>query len=189
MGTVRTLGSAFTENIPDINWRFVLGLGPFFCLYGFELMASAPTELLDLVKETVEPMGYELVGVELVSRKKFGLLFRVYIDKETGIDVDDCANVSRQLSAVMDVEDPISEAYDLEVSSPGLDRPLFTLEHYQRFAGNTIKLITRTAIDDQRKFTGALTGVKDNRVLLVIDEKQIDIPFVDIQSARVVPEF
>ena len=152
-------------------------------------MATAPSELLNLVRETVEPMGYELVGVELVARKKHGMLFRVYIDKDGGINVDDCASVSRQISAVMDVEDPISDAYDLEVSSPGMDRPLFELSHYERFAGNTVKIITRTAIDGQRKFTGSLLGVEENKVLLKLEEKQVNIPFADIQSGRVVPEF
>ena len=88
-------------------------------------MGSAPESLVDLIRTSVEPMGYELVGVEYVSNGASGHTLRVYIDQDNGITFDDCVAVSHQISGVLDVEDPIHGSYDLEVSSPGLDRPLF----------------------------------------------------------------
>lgn len=84
-----------------------------------------------MIKAPVEALGYELVGIEFIRGRTSTL--RIYIDSEDGINVDDCADVSHQVSAVMDVEDPITVAYNTEVSSPGLDRPMFTAEHYVRF--------------------------------------------------------
>ena len=102
-------------------------------------MNLAPVKLLDLIQPAVEGLGYEFVGAELVGQGKESIL-RVYIDTDAGVLVGDCTKVSHQISGVLDVEDPISGQYNLEVSSPGIERPLFTLEHFERFKGKVVKL-------------------------------------------------
>ena len=118
-------------------------------------MKSNP-QITELVRNVVEPMGYELLGCELLSQGTGGNIFRVYIDHEKGITIDDCSDVSHQLSGVLDVEDPIKGNYHLEVSSPGLDRPLFEEKHYDQFAGHEISLKMLVAIDGVKNFKGVL---------------------------------
>jgi ribosome maturation factor RimP len=151
-------------------------------------MQSAPERLNQLVGQVVEPMGYELVGVEYRRGKDSGLL-RIYIDKDGGIVVDDCVAVSRQLGAMLDVEDPLKEAYQLEVSSPGMDRPLFVKEHFERFAGNKVRIKLRMKLHGRRKFEGVLKGVQDDSVILEMDGEMEQLPLDQIDTARLVPEF
>jgi ribosome maturation factor RimP len=144
-------------------------------------------------------MGYELVGVEFFQRGTGGAVLRVYIDhgygghrggdNEKGITLDDCSAVSHQLSGLLDVEDPVSGHYDLEVSSPGLDRPLFTSEHFERFRGHKARLKLAARIDDRRKLEGLIEGVRDEAVLLSVDGETREIPLAMVDSARLVPEF
>jgi ribosome maturation factor RimP len=134
-------------------------------------------------------MGYEVVGVELAGSGTRGRLLRVYIDREDGITVDDCAAVSHQLSGVLDVEDPIREHYTLEVSSPGLDRPLFTAAHFERFTGHPVKVRLARLVDKRRKLKGVLQGVRGEAVLIELEGQVLEIPLADIESARLVPEF
>jgi ribosome maturation factor RimP len=134
-------------------------------------------------------MGYELVGVEYFQRGSGGAVLRVYIDHEKGITLDDCSAVSHQLSGVLDVEDPIPGHYDLEVSSPGLDRPLFTTEHYERFRGRAVRLKLVAKLDGRRKLEGRLAGVRSDAVLLHVEGEDLEIPLAMIASARLVPEF
>jgi len=152
-------------------------------------MHKAPQAIETLVRGVVEPMGYELVGVELTSGPRGGELLRVYIDREGGILLDDCATVSHQLSGVLDVEDPIRGEYALEVSSPGLARPLFELAHFARFAGSQVKLKLGAPLDGQRNFKGVLAGVEGDEVLLQVDGELLRIDFGQIDSAKLVPEF
>jgi ribosome maturation factor RimP len=130
-----------------------------------------------------------VVGVELAGSGTRGRLLRVYIDQEEGITLDDCTAVSHQLSGVLDVEDPIREHYTLEVSSPGLDRPLFTAAHFERFAGHTARIRLARLIDKRRKLTGVLRGVRGDAVLIDLEGQELEIPLADIESARLVPEF
>jgi ribosome maturation factor RimP len=134
-------------------------------------------------------MGFELVGIEYLARAGSNGLLRVYIDHPDGIDVGDCASVSRQISGVLDVEDPIAGNYDLEVSSPGLDRPLFSREHFARFAGSRVKLETREKIDGRHRFKGLLKGVSDGDILIEVDGEEFALPFDQVEKARLVPEF
>jgi ribosome maturation factor RimP len=152
-------------------------------------MRSAPEKLKLLIKQEVELLGYELVGVEFTGQGKGPALLRIYIDHAEGITLDDCVDVSHQVSGVLDVEDPIKENYRLEVSSPGLDRPLFELAHFERFKGSKVKLKTRTKIDNRHRFTGVLDGVDENQVLIEEDGHSYRIPFEEIDSARLIPEF
>lgn len=152
-------------------------------------MRQAPDRLAGLVERVVGPMGYELVGVQLQGRGAAGMLLRVYIDHADGITLDDCAAVSHQLSGALDVEDPIRERYTLEVSSPGLDRPLFTLADFERFAGHKAKLRLARLADGRRNFSGTLCGASGERIRIEVDGQVLELLHADIESARLVPEF
>jgi ribosome maturation factor RimP len=151
-------------------------------------MARADRELTRLAQSVVEPMGYELVGVQYIQRGQAASVLRVYIDHADGITVDDCASVSHQLSGVLDVEDPIRGHYDLEVSSPGLDRPLFGVEHYERFRGHRAKVKLAVKLEGRRNFEGLLAGVNDGSLRLELDGEVRELPLELIESARLVPE-
>ncbi len=152
-------------------------------------MATAPEAVRVIIADVVEPMGFELVGVEFHSRMGHGGTLRVYIDHAEGIVLDDCAAVSHQLSAALDVEDPISEAYSLEVSSPGLDRPLFKAQDYQRFAGHQVSIRLREKVAERRRYKGLLQGLDGDKVLVDMDGERWELPLELIEQARLVPEF
>ncbi len=151
-------------------------------------MQKASAKLQEIVRNVVEPMGYELVGVEYLSGYQGGNLLRIYIDTEKGIDVDDCAAVSHQLSGVFDVEDPLPAQYSLEVSSPGLDRPLFDTEDYRRFVGRKVNIRLDSSIGGRRKYKGLLVGVEDDEILVEVDGEVYPLFMEQIQEARLVPE-
>lgn len=152
-------------------------------------MRHAENELTRLVRSVAEPMGYELVGVEYFQRGTSGAVLRVYIDHDNGITLDDCSAVSHQLSGVLDLEDPISGHYDLEVSSPGLDRPLFTAEHFERFRGQRARIKLAVKIDDRRKLEGLIEGVQHGVVQLSVEGEMREIPLAMVDSAHLVPEY
>jgi ribosome maturation factor RimP len=147
---------------------------------------KGPERLTRLVEPVVEGLGYELVGLEFDSRAR---VFRVYIDQPGGVTLDDCTRVSHQLSGMMDVEDPIPGEYQLEISSPGMDRPLFTVEHFRRFSGSLIRLQLVRALEGRRRFKGRLGEVEGDSILLQEDGVEYRIPFESIEKARVIPEF
>ncbi len=202
-------------------------------------MRHGKSELTQTIRSVVEPMGYELVGVEYFQRGSAGALLRVYIDHPPsdrggearvaardavgesaertarsdvaqacgpsaiaggvggasargiapkGITLDDCSAVSRQLSGVLDVEDPIAGQYVLEVSSPGLDRPLFTLDHYRRFRGQRVRLRLAAKLEGRRKLEGRILDVEQEAVLLGVDGETFSIPLDVVESARLVPQ-
>lgn len=154
-------------------------------------MADTSDNLINLFTPAIEGMGYELVGVEYLHKggSGGGGLLRIYIDNPDGITLEDCSRVSHQVSGILDVEDPIRENYNLEVSSPGLDRPLFGRRDFQRFAGNRVTLKLRTKISGQRRFKGELQGIDDDDVLLAVDDEVFRLPLDQIDKARLVPEF
>ena len=141
----------------------------------------------ELVAPVVAALGYELVGVEHVAQGRHSIL-RLYIDRDDGITVDDCERVSRQVSALLDVEDPIPGEYVLEVSSPGLDRPLLNAEHFQRFAGHTVRLRLTQPMEGRRRFSGLLQGLRGDQVLLLVDGVEVALPLAKIDKANLVPE-
>ena len=143
--------------------------------------------LKDLIEPTIEALGVELWGIEHQSQGKFSTL-RIYIDASEGIDIDDCEKISRQVSAILDVEEPIGGEYTLEVSSPGLDRPLFTAEQFAKFNGNQVNLRTRTPIEGRRKFKGQIQEVRENVVCLDVDGTLYEIPHTEIEKANIVYE-
>ncbi|MFY9178251.1 MAG: ribosome maturation factor RimP [Venatoribacter sp.] len=146
------------------------------------------TQLIELLKPVVESMGFIFWGLEFSLQGRHTML-RIYIDHADGISVDQCAEVSRQISSVMDVEDPIAQEYTLEISSPGLDRSLFTLEQYQQYANHIIELRLRLPFEGRRKFKGQLIGIEQEDVVLVVDEHEYLLPFELIEKAHVVPQF
>ncbi|MCP4075716.1 MAG: ribosome maturation factor RimP [Gammaproteobacteria bacterium] len=141
-------------------------------------------DLTALFEPVVESMGYELVGIEFHSSEHHGVL-RIFIDHENGITVDDCAKVSRQISAVIDVEDPIEMAFDLEVSSPGLNRPLFKLSDFEKFSGKTVKIKLGVALNGRKNFSGVLQGVAENQLVIIdVDNEIYELPYQDIAKAN-----
>lgn len=141
-----------------------------------------------MLQPVVESLGYELVGIEYGDQGR-GMLLRVYIDQDEGITLSDCEAVSRRVSALMDVEDVIAGHYDLEVSSPGLDRPLFKPEHYERFVSQKVKIVMSVPLMGRRRFTGILEAFENNTAVVLVDNEVYELPFADVASARLVPEF
>lgn len=152
-------------------------------------MEPAESRLSLLAQRVVEPMGYELVGVEYFQRGTSGATLRVYIDREGGIGLADCEAVSDQLSSVLDVEDPLQGHYDLEVSSPGLDRPLVYPEHFQRFAGSRARIRLAEKMDGRRQLEGMLLGFADGAAVLEENDRRWVIPLERIEIARLIPIF
>ena len=153
------------------------------------LMPKHANDLWALIEPVVTGLGYEVVDIEFRPHPKDGLL-RVFIDQESGIQMEDCEAVSRQLSAMIDVEDPIPGHFNLEVSSPGLDRPLRKAEDFEKFTGEMVKIkLSMPTIEGQRNFTGKLLGLKDNDVLLEVDGETEYLPLGGIDKARLVPQF
>ncbi len=150
-------------------------------------MRQTNEQLVQLIRPAINMLGYELVGLEYFPSGHQHTL-RIYIDREQGIGVKDCECVSRQVSALLDVEDPIRGQYALEVSSPGLDRPLFTAEHFVRFSGHRVKLRLVAPHEGRRNFRGVIQGVEDGRVMLTMDDGQRSFSLQEIERARLVPE-
>ncbi|MCW8884857.1 MAG: ribosome maturation factor RimP [Motiliproteus sp.] len=151
-------------------------------------MATKLEQLEALIEPVVIGLGFELWGIEYLSQGKHTVL-RIFIDAEKGIYIDDCAAVSRQVSSVFDVEDPIVGEYNLEVSSPGMDRPLFKLVHYRAFVGQRVQLRLRVPFEGRRKFNGLLKGVEEDEVVIEVDNHEYLLPIDTIDKANIVPQF
>lgn len=152
-------------------------------------MGPLEQRVMGLLEPTVSTLGYELLGVEYLAQGKHSRL-RLYIDSPSGIGLEDCETVSHQVSGVLDVDDPIRGQYSLEVSSPGLDRPLFLTEHYARFVGQKVKLRLYRPQDDRRNFHGRITAVENGQIYIgVEDGGQLELSIEDIEKANLVPEF
>jgi len=149
-------------------------------------VASKGEQIADMLQPTVEALGFALRGVEHLTQGRHSVL-RIYIDSPTGIAIEDCATVSEQVSGILDVEDPIAGEYTLEVSSPGLDRLLFTLEQYSGYIGEVVELRLRSAFEGRRKFKGTLKGIEGEDVVIQIDDHEYLLPFGAIEKARVQP--
>ncbi|MEJ2385429.1 MAG: ribosome maturation factor RimP [Xanthomonadales bacterium] len=149
-------------------------------------MSSA--KLTGLLRPLVEDLGYEFVGLEHSSNPKNPALV-VYIDRPDGIAIEDCERVSREVAALLDVEDPIPGHYSLEVSSPGLDRPLFTADHYRKFIGEQARVTVFAPVDGRRKFRGEILGCDDARLRLRQDGAEVELDMGNIAKARLVPDY
>jgi ribosome maturation factor RimP len=142
-------------------------------------------ELAKLLEPAVERLGYELIDLEV--RTGGNGLVRLYIDKPDGIDLEDCEKVSLAVSALLDIEDPVPGNYNLEVSSPGLDRKLTKVEHFQRFTGETVKVQMRFPIEGRRRFRGTLVASDDENIVVEVDGESHSLPLKTIDTARLVP--
>lgn len=174
-------------------------------------MSAKKQKLENIIRPVVEGLGYECWGIDFISQGKHSVL-RVYIEslsnqaqavadesaeqqvdegkeRESGIELADCEKVSRQLSGVLDVEDPIAGDYTLEVSSPGMDRALYELYQYERFKGHHVALKLRMPFEGKRKFNGILNGVEGNDVLLLVGDEELLLPIEGIEKANIVPQF
>ncbi len=160
-----------------------------------------PLTLRNLLEPPVEALGYELLYLELAAHGGDNVL-RVYIDAPGGIQVDDCVAVSRQLSALLDVEDPLKSAYQLEVSSPGLDRPLVKPEHFRRFVGSRARIVMNAGVMNvgvmnigassehrRRRFSGELLEADARRVVIEVDGERYELAYHDMNMARLEPVF
>ena len=143
-------------------------------------------ELARLLEPRIERLGYEMADLEVKLGGRGGVV-RVFIDHPDGISLDDCEKVSRVISALLDVEDPLPGHYNLEVSSPGLDRKLTKKEHFQRFTGETVKVRMRFPVEGRRRFRGTLVSSDDENIVVEVDGVSHTLPRATIDSARLVP--
>jgi ribosome maturation factor RimP len=160
-------------------------------------MSVEQQRFYELLAPTIEAVGCELLGVQ-ISRGRQHTVLRLYIDRlqggalaeeeEQGITIEDCTRVSHQVSGVLDVEDPIAGEYSLEVSSPGDDRPLFRLQHYERFIGHRIRVRLAVPVDGRRSVTGPIVSVEDGKVVVEEDSVQWRLAMEQIALARLVPD-
>ena len=160
---------------------------PFFHLWGVAL-ATLEQRLTEMLESPIESLGFELWGIEFVRAGKHSTL-RVFIDHENGIAVDNCVEVSHQVSSILDVEDPISTEYNLEVSSPGMDRLLFKPSQYEKYLGEQVSLTLRMAVNNRRKYKGVITRIEGEMLVLVVDGNEETVAFANIQQANLVPNF
>ena len=161
-----------------------MGRVPTFC---FEQMYRQNQILIDLLQPVITVMGYELWGLEHISRTQ-GSLLRIYIDKSDGITLSDCERVSKQATGILDVNDPISGAYNLEVSSPGLDRLLFTLEQCSRYLGSQVRIKLSMKLDGKKNITGELREVTTETILIQREDDEFSVPVDMVEKARLVPQ-
>jgi ribosome maturation factor RimP len=145
-------------------------------------------KLTSLLQPLVEDLGYEFVGIEHSNNPKNPVLV-IYIDAPDGIAVEDCAKVSREIAAILDVEDPIPGKYQLEVSSPGLDRPLFTLAQFEQFSGEVAQISLFAPLEGRRKFKGRILGTIDDQVRMEQDGVEVTLDLGNIAKARLVPDY
>ncbi len=151
-------------------------------------LSSRQQLIIELVTPVVEALDCELWGVECLSQGRFTLV-RLYIDKDGGVGLEDCEKVSRQVSSLMDVEDPITGQYTLEVSSPGMERPLYTLAHFERYIGEKVQLKLTRKFEGRKKMTGQLVGVEGDEVVVQVDDEEFVLPIEWIDKANIVPVF
>lgn len=153
------------------------------------MAAQRKAEIEGLLGPTVKALGLDLWGLELALSRAGGLL-RLYIDHpDRPVTLDDCEQVSREVSALLDVHDPITGNYTLEVSSPGLDRPLYRADQYARFVGSIVRAQTGIPVDGRRRFQGSIAGVDGDKVTLELETGPVVLAIADIEKAKLVPSF
>ncbi len=178
---LRLISPAHLKHIPS---RGGLERAAFFI--GKNNVTTLIEQITNIVRPQVEALGFELIQLKLMEGKKSRQL-QIMAERPDGtISLDDCADISRQVSAVLDVEDIMTSAYRLEVSSPGIDRPLTREKDFLAYCGHTAKVETVLPIHGRRRFTGNIKGIDDGMVTLMVDNQAVFIPFRDIQSAKLV---
>lgn len=144
------------------------------------------TQIEEYIRPVLQDMGYELWGCQYLTQGR-GSLLRVYIDRPEGIGIKDCEAASLRISAALDVEDPISGNYSLEVSSPGIPRPLFYVEQYQRYMGCEVEVKLTRSIAGRKKYTGYITMADTDNLVLSVDGEKLTLPFSSIAKANLIP--
>ena len=152
---------------------------------GRRAVKSSVNKVTQLVGPTVEALGLQLWGIEHTSQGKYSVL-RIFIERDSGVTIDDCEQVSRQVSAILDVEDPIVGEYTLEVSSPGTDRLLFSVEQFQQYCGEEVDIRMRSPIEGRRKFKGMLQDVVNRVVHIEVEGSFFQLPIEEIEKANIV---
>ena len=155
-----------------------------FLRQGGRMTSGVESDIARLVAPALDAMGYAVVRIRMMGKARPKLQVMAEREDGTAITVDDCAEISRAVSALLDVGDPIAGAYDLEVSSPGIDRPLVRRADFERFAGHVAKIETRRPIDGRKRFRGRLLGVSGGDVCIAVDGDRARIPFADISVAK-----
>ncbi|HET6726048.1 MAG TPA: ribosome maturation factor RimP [Gammaproteobacteria bacterium] len=150
-------------------------------------MDTVRDKLFALLEPTIERLGYSVVDIEYHPRGRRSTL-RIFIDSASGITLDDCSRVSHQVSGVLDVEDPVPGAYELEVSSPGLDRPLRTAADFERFAGSEVTLKMHAPVNGRRRFRGKLVGLEDGQIVLDVADERFRFARASVDKVKLVPE-
>ena len=150
-------------------------------------MSKRVEQLTELLAPVVEDLGFVLWGIEHIQGR--GAVLRVYIDHEDGISVDNCAAVSHEVSGVLDVEDPIPGEYSLEVSSPGMDRPMFDIAQYADYIGEDVQLKLLAPVSGKRKMTAAIVAVDGETLVVELDGDTLRIPYSQVDRARLQPRF
>jgi ribosome maturation factor RimP len=145
-------------------------------------------KLNELLRPLVEDLGYEFVGLEYNSSAKHSVL-RIYIDHESGVGIEDCEVVSREVAALLDVKDPIRSQYNLEVSSPGLARPLFTAAHYREFVGHAAQINLFAPLDGRRKFSGQILSADEHAVTIEQDGSEVTLDIDNVFKAKLIPDY
>ena len=140
--------------------------------------------IAEIIGPAIEDVGFELVRVLLSGQRRKKLQIMAEPLDGSAMNVDHCADISRAVSALLDVEDPIDDAYVLEVSSPGIDRPLVKLVDFDRFKGFDARVEMHTGIDGRRRFSGRLLGIADDHVLMDVEEGEVRLPYADIQKSK-----
>jgi len=162
-------------------------VGPLF-VWGGDMRQMDPV-LKERLETLIASMGYELLGCECLSQGR-QMVFRIYMDGKNAVTIDDCSRVSRQVSAMLDVEEVFQGRYFLEVSSPGINRPLFELEHYRRAIGRTVKIRLHALVNERRQFAGVLLRVEGEDIYLQVEGlmQEVRVPFSVIEKGHVVGE-
>jgi len=150
-------------------------------------MSKRTEQLKELLAPVVEDLGYTLWGIQYLQGR--GAVLRLFIDHDDGINVDDCALVSHEVSGVLDVEDPVPGDYNLEVSSPGLDRPLFELSHFERYQGESVQLTLLAPVAGKRKMTATLVAVDGDTLVMELEGESLRVPYSQVDRARLQPRF
>ena len=149
-------------------------------------MNALADRIAALIEPSLTAMGYDLVRVQIDGKRQLRLQIMAERSDGSGMGVEDCAAVSRHVSALLEVEDPIEGSYTLEVSSPGIDRPLMKAADYTRFAGHVAKVEMRNARDNRRRFTGTIRGLENETVVLETEEGSVSLPLAEIERAKLV---
>ncbi len=150
-------------------------------------MSKRTEQLKELLTPLVEDLGYTLWGVQYLQGR--GAVLRLFIDHDEGITVDDCARVSQEVSGLLDVEDPIPGEYNLEISSPGLDRPIFELSQFDRYLGEDVQLKLLAPVAGKRKMTATLVAVDGDTLVVTLDGDTLRVPYSQVDRARLQPRF